>query len=68
MKRIIFAAAMVAILCVSNAFPKVKKVEPVKVEQTATKKAEVKAAKEKVVKATKTTKPETKVAKKTKTN
>ncbi|MGE4309626.1 MULTISPECIES: hypothetical protein [Bacteroides] len=41
MKKIIFAAAMVAMMCAGNVvYAQVKKSEPVKTEQTASKKAE----------------------------
>ena len=54
MKKIIFAAAMVAMMCAGNVvYAQVKKSEPVKTEQTASKKAckETKAKKAESAKA-----------------
>ena len=65
MKKIIFAAAMVAMMCASNvAFAQVKKVAPVKTGQTASKKAEAKTMKKSAVKAEEATKAECKTMKK----
>lgn len=65
MKKIIFAVAMLAMMCVGNVvYAQTKKAEPIKTEQTAAKKAENKTAVKKVVKANKAKKAEAKTAKK----